>query len=997
MVLGFSNQRRTKALILPVALALLLAFIWPFSDSGGRAQSTTDDNLVANAPVTASSSWSQGRPPLAVDGDRGTSWQPLSGDREDGEVWITADLGDRSIFDAADIVFDTEPSMVESYSLLTSDDQENWTVAYDKTGPVAQEEKVSFDLASGRYYRIVFEVNDPAGVIRVAELGLYNGSGQPQPEVLRGVAFVDETGTPYDQWGTIDVSVDESVQLQLEGTTSEGQPADLSGATYTFNTSKPDIIRVEEDTRITGLSSGITQLTAEVTLDGATRSAVVFVDVSDPSVLVADLKLEHPTLAQEIGTPAILAEGEAVPALNVNPLVDVTVSAELANLSTGQTVGGFQESQIAAGENEQFILTDEPAAQGTYELRVQVTADGTDRQDVFAFTAVKEGREFTGQSKAAFLGKDGKLLETPDFKGNRMLDFSDAGYGGGGVALPNTQTRVRVEPGDGDDSARIQAAIDEVSQLPQNADGIRGAVLLTAGTYQVAETLLIDSSGIVLRGEGQGEDGTVLFATGTKVRNVLEVEGTAGVRPQAETTEVTDLYVPVGSRSFHVAQPAQFSVGDKVIVSRVGNDRWIHEIDMDTIVPRPGNPGATRQFEPTNLDFDRVITGIDGNKIIVDAPIANAIEQRWGGAIMTRYDDPERIENVGVENLRIDIEIDESKTQTVTQNGEQVTYYTDSAHAQNAVWIDNAKNVWIRDVTGLRSSNALVWVNTGAKWVTIQDTTSIEQAGPVASARSPYNLNGQLTLVQRSTADGSRHSFIVQAWVPGPNVFLDSVATRELNTSEPHQRWSVGGLFDNVTTDLAIQDRAWLGSGHGWSGANYVAWNTEGTLVVQRPPTATNYAIGHVGDKREAFVPNSDDPRPRMDAYWESFGAHVEPGSLYKQQMIDRLGQQGLDNIEKLPYGGGSLDDPIVATELPLLSQVKIDGKFLTNFDPNTFDYVIELPESAMITPIVKPRDRRHIVKVVEADSMQGRTVLISTDRRDPDKSVRYNFVFVEG
>ena len=39
----------------------------------------------------------------------------------------------------------------------------------------------------------------------------------------------------------------------------------------------------------------------------------------------------------------------------------------------------------------------------------------------------------------------------------------------------------RRRAGRGDDSARIQAAIDQVSAMPQNADGIRGAVLLKRG------------------------------------------------------------------------------------------------------------------------------------------------------------------------------------------------------------------------------------------------------------------------------------------------------------------------------------------------------------------------------------------------------------------------------------------------------------------------------------------------------------------------------------
>jgi hypothetical protein len=104
-------------------------------------------------------------------------------------------------------------------------------------------------------------------------------------------------------------------------------------------------------------------------------------------------------------------------------------------------------------------------------------------------------------------------------------------------------------------------------------------------------------------------------------------------------------------------------------------------------------------------------------------------------------------------------------------------------------------------------------------------------------------IAAQLTLVQRCHAEDARHAFVVDSRVPGPNAFLDCDSIDEFATSEPHHRWSVGGLFDNVKSDIAIQDRAWLGSGHGWAGANYVAWNTEGDLVAQQPPTAQNYGL----------------------------------------------------------------------------------------------------------------------------------------------------------
>jgi hypothetical protein len=86
-----------------------------------------------------------------------------------------------------------------------------------------------------------------------------------------------------------------------------------------------------------------------------------------------------------------------------------------------------------------------------------------------------------------------------------------------------------------------------------------------------------------------------------------------------------------------------------------------------------------------------------------------------------------------------------------------------------------------------------------------------------------------------------------------------------------------------VKANLAIQDRQWMGSGHGWAGANYVVWNCEGSLVCQKPPTADNWAIGQVGKKD----PGAFAPRP--DGTWRSYGRHVAPRSLYQAQLAARL------------------------------------------------------------------------------------------------------------
>ena len=80
------------------------------------------------------------------------------------------------------------------------------------------------------------------------------------------------------------------------------------------------------------------------------------------------------------------------------------------------------------------------------------------------------------------------------------IDFSHAGYGGGGVSAPVAPAVISVRPTGRDDTELLQGALDRVSALAQRADGLRGAVLLRPGRYRVTGHLSIRTSGVVLRG-----------------------------------------------------------------------------------------------------------------------------------------------------------------------------------------------------------------------------------------------------------------------------------------------------------------------------------------------------------------------------------------------------------------------------------------------------------------------------------------------------------------
>ena len=484
------------------------------------------------------------------------------------------------------------------------------------------------------------------------------------------------------------------------------------------------------------------------------------------------------------------------------------------------------------------------------------------------------------------LDDTGKLVYVPDEKGNVIPDFSNAGYGGGGVPIPDVPVKAVVGPGAGDDGERIQAAIDRVSRMEPDADGHRGAVLLRRGEYQIAGTLRLSAGGVVLRGEGRDRDGTVLMATGTSRRTLIEVNpafmrlqehrsvrvgrGRAWREVPGTRRAITDAYVPVGARTFHVESTRGLAAGDRIIVHRPSTSAWISAIGMDRIPPRPGR--VTRQWQAGQYDlrFDRVITNIRDTEVTIDAPLVNAIEQEFGGGWIYKYAFPERIAQVGIEHLRAESHF----------NG----WPDDEDHAWNFILLDAVENAWVRNVTGVHFAYSCVYVERHGKWITVEDAACLDPVSRIASPRRyPFALRGQLTLVRGAVSNDGRHDFVMHSRVPGPNVFLDCRARNAHNDSGPHHRWAVGTLYDNVHVQgdaLNVRDRGNMGTGHGWAGAQMMFWNSSAdSIICEKPPTAQNWSIGS-----SAYSYSGG-------CYWYSRGKAVEPRSLYLKQLEERLGR----------------------------------------------------------------------------------------------------------
>ncbi|HRE80912.1 MAG TPA: hypothetical protein PLN52_07675 [Opitutaceae bacterium] len=488
-----------------------------------------------------------------------------------------------------------------------------------------------------------------------------------------------------------------------------------------------------------------------------------------------------------------------------------------------------------------------------------------------------------GETVLISVTPEGRLTYQPwSSRGDRLPDFSHCGYGGGGLPLPKASVRetLEAESGHVDDSPRIQAALDRVSQLPLGPDGLRGAVLLKRGHYRCDSPLHVRASGVVLRGEGSDENGTVLTARFRRAEALITLGQDVRFPLLGDEVAITDTYVPVGARQFHVNNTSGLRVGDSVFFLRRGNAAWITAIGMDRIAPRPTDPKSTRQWSPFDLRFDRKIVALAGDQVTLDAPLACAIDERWGGGAIVKFDSRPRIDRCGVEFLRAVSEFD--RTETAQHQDQQ--YFSDEDHATYIVQFEAVVDGWARGLVSQHFTHGPAAMEAASRSITVEDCQALDPVSQITGGRRyPYHINGQLILVQRCFAERARHAFVFGSRVPGPNVFLDCRSTQDFGTSEPHHRWSVGGLYDNVETSLAIQDRQWMGSGHGWSGANYVAWNCRGTLICQKPPTAQNFAIGFVGKRGKDAFPG------RIPGWWESEGTPVEPRSLYRKQVEDRL------------------------------------------------------------------------------------------------------------
>lgn len=497
-------------------------------------------------------------------------------------------------------------------------------------------------------------------------------------------------------------------------------------------------------------------------------------------------------------------------------------------------------------------------------------------------------------------GKDGKLVYAPEPNGDRIPDFSYCGYMASEKPIPNVPVKVVVPVKKGDATVRIQAALDYVAGLPADKDRIRGAVLLEKGKYDVLGTLTIKSSGVVLRGSGTGLDQTVIVGGGTDRATLIRILGKSDKHTDSPV-KIADAYIPVNATEIKVASASKFKVGDMVNIHRPSDQAWIEKLGMVSF----GGGLSALGWKPGERDiyWDRKITAIKGDAITLDAPLTTALDTTYGGGTISTYTWAGRISQVGIENIQLRSAYDEANLK-------------DEAHRWMAITIEDAEDVWVRQMVFKHFAGSAVNVLETARRVTVEDCKSLTPTSEIGGQRRyTFLTTGQQTLFQRCYSEFGYHDFAVGYCAAGPNAFVQCNSWMSFSFSGAIDSWASGVLFDIVNVDannISFKNREQDGQGAGWSAANSLLWNcTAARVDCYKPPTAQNWAFATWAQFGG-------------DGYWSDSNNSINPRSFYYAQLSDRLGKDKADALAQVfPMNTNASSSPTVEEAQRLIAMYK--------------------------------------------------------------------------
>ncbi len=478
------------------------------------------------------------------------------------------------------------------------------------------------------------------------------------------------------------------------------------------------------------------------------------------------------------------------------------------------------------------------------------------------------------------------------------MDYSYCGYHRSEQAIPAAKVVAYVQPTGGDDATLIQQAIDWVSkQKVDPATGLRGAVLLSEGTFALSQPLRLKTDGVILRGSGR--DKTILRKTGYDRGATIYIEGTREVLTK-DTMTVADS--PAGSLHITLNQVEKsLAKGAQVIIWRPSTQEWIDHLGCASFGGGKRMGYWAWHVGDLDLRWHRQITAVNGRTVTLDAPLTCSIEQRWGGAKLVVCQQPGLLRECGVENLSL--ESDYNRQLPMDEN-----------HGWDGIYLADAENCWVRMVNFRHYAGSAVVVQKSARKITVEDCLSLEPVSEKGGFRRRTFLTfGEMTLFQRCYSEHGINDYAVGHTAAGPNAFVQCDSYESLGPSGAISSWAPGILFDVVNidgNDIVLKNWELEKFGAGWSTGNSTLWqSTAAGLFCYSPDSLNrNYSRGCWG-------------QIQGNGEYTEMNGHVKPYSIFAAQLEQRLGHEVKEQCRVLERNTNASTSPTIEEAMQMAEE----------------------------------------------------------------------------
>lgn len=228
--------------------------------------------------------------------------------------------------------------------------------------------------------------------------------------------------------------------------------------------------------------------------------------------------------------------------------------------------------------------------------------------------AVHSGKSIASKLLEPVSDEESDIDSTPEFA---LVDYSAAGWNEDIKTDEKTQ-EISVYPSENAEK-EINEVISTLKNNNPNEQGFKGVICLKSGTYKLNNPLVINTSGIYLK----GEEGTVLETGG----NAVSILGNGYVKEAGYRTNTVKFY-DAGTESLQLEDVSNL---------RVGNSVWV----------------VYTGAQDGEMKFERKITSIDNDTVTLDVPLPEARKSHESRIYLVKIEKKDFISNIVIENLTV--------------------------------------------------------------------------------------------------------------------------------------------------------------------------------------------------------------------------------------------------------------------------------------------------------------------------------------------------------